>query len=128
MKLIRAAVAAALLAISGAVFYHSATAQVIGSGIRVNPQTGTTYTFLCTPPDNGKLVTFRNAASVAVTLPRASTQCFSTGWYVYVANAGVGAVTITPTTSQIASAASGILTTGSGWMIISDGTNYQVIK
>src|SRR5687768_16636190 len=66
-------------------------------GAVVNAQTGTTYTVLA--KDRGKLVTFTNAAAIAVTLPVASTTAFGADWYVYIQNRGAGAVTITPTTS-----------------------------
>src|SRR6185312_2026867 len=41
----------------------------------VNPQTGTTYTFLAS--DYGQLVTFSNSSSIAASLPQA-TSSFST--------------------------------------------------
>ncbi len=88
----------------------------------VNAQTGTTYTVLST--DIGKLVTFSNAAAIAVTLPVATASGFTAGFWFEVQNLGVGTVTITPTTSTINGAATMVLTTGSGASITSDGTNY----
>lgn len=92
------------------------------SGITTNAQTGTTYTFLA--GDSGKLVTFSNASSVAVTLPQA-TGSFTTGWNVQVTNLGAGTVTITPTTSTIDGAATLTLARYQGATIVSDGTNYS---
>lgn len=93
-----------------------------GSSITTNAQTGTTYTFVA--GDSGKLVTFSNASSVAVTLPQA-TGSFTTGWNVQVTNLGAGTVTITPTTSTIDGAATLVLQTNQGAVIVSDGTNYS---
>ncbi len=113
-----------------ALSYSNAITQttVIGTNLRVNAQTATTYTFLCTPPDNGKLVTFNNSASIAVVLPWAGHTCFRTGWYVYAASIGAGTTTITPATSTIGRASSIALAAGTTYLIISDGTNYQVLK
>jgi hypothetical protein len=94
------------------------------SGITINAQTGTTYTVLST--DQAKLVTHSNAASIAVTLPQA-TGSFTTPFYYYTTNLGVGAVTITPTTSTINGAATLVLNTGESAIIVSDGTNYQIV-
>ena len=89
----------------------------------VNAQVGTTYTVLST--DAAKLVTFSNAASIAVTLPQA-TGSFAGGFAFAVQNLGAGTVTITPTTSTINAAATLVLTTNQGCTIVSDGTNWQV--
>lgn len=92
----------------------------------VNPQTGTTYTFVQT--DCSKLVTFSNASTVAVTLPQAGTAgTFFGGCFIDVQNKGAGTVTITPATSTINGASTLVLTTGQGAHIVSDGTNYQVM-
>jgi hypothetical protein len=91
----------------------------------VNAQTGTTYTFLA--GDNGKLVTFSNAAATAVGLPAASTTGFGAGATIKVTNLGVGIVTITPTTSTINGGSSITLQKGQGVTIISDGTNYETV-
>lgn len=99
------------------------TGTVRGAHVR-NAQTGTTYTVLTA--DRGKLLTFSNAAAVAVTLPQA-TSTFGDGWFVFVKNLGAGTATITPTTSTIGGAASLALTTGQWAMIVSDGTNYNTL-
>lgn len=89
----------------------------------INPQTGTTYTIQAS--DGGQLVTFSNAASVAVTLPQ-GTGNFGAGFAFDVYNKGAGTVTITPTTSTINGASSLAIATNAGCSISSDGTNYQV--
>ena len=96
----------------------------------VNAQTGTTYTFV--DQDGSKLVTFTNAAAVAVTLPQAGgSGLFMNGWYVDVQNKGTTIVTITPTTSTINGASSLALGPGQGCRITSDAVaaatgNYQI--
>lgn len=97
------------------------TGTVRGS-VAVNPQTGTTYTYLT--GDRGKLVTHSNASAIAAALPQA-TGTFPANWYMWVKNKGAGTLTITPTTSTIDGAATLVLTTGQWALIISDGTNYQ---
>jgi hypothetical protein len=89
----------------------------------VNAQTGTTYAL--TTNDYGKLVTFTNAAPVAVTLSSPATAGF-TPWNAYLANLGVGAVTITPSGATINGAASYTVADGNSVWIVSDGTNYQI--
>lgn len=89
----------------------------------VNAQVGTTYTFQAS--DYGQLVTFTNSSPVAVALPQA-TGGFST-YNTYASNLGVGAVTITPTISNINGAASLILQSGQSVQIVSDGTNYKIV-
>lgn len=93
--------------------------------VPVNAQTGTSYTFLS--GDRGKLVTFTNASSVAVTLPQAGAN-FPHGWHAVALNLGAGAVTITPTTSTVNGAASLSLAQGEAVEIVSDGANYKAVK
>lgn len=101
------------------------TSGTISAAELINAQTGTTYTVL--DGDRAKLLTFSNAASIAVTLPQAGlTTTFKTGWFVDVVNLGAGTATITPTTSTINGAATLALLTGQGCRIASDGTNYQI--
>lgn len=87
----------------------------------VNSQTSTTYTIVFS--DCGKLITFSNAISIAVTLPQA-TGSFTTGWTTDIQNLGSGSVTITPTTSTIDGQASVTISAGQGLRIFSNGTNY----
>lgn len=81
--------------------------------------------------DLGLHVTYNRAAGVAVSLPQANsgaitpgTLGFFKGWFCFIYNGGLGAVTITPTTSTILGATSLTLNTNQGVLIVSDGTNY----
>lgn len=90
------------------------------AGEFINSQTGTSYTIV--PADFGKLVSFSNAAAIAVTVPQAQ----GSGVWFDVQNVGAGLVTLTPTTSTINGAASFIIPKGYSARVISDGTNWQV--
>src|SRR5579859_2821827 len=92
----------------------------------VNSQTGVSYTIAAS--DQQKLITFSNAAAIAVTLPQATTTGFGAGTQFHVRNLGLGAVTITPATSTIDGTATLVLVTGQGADIYSDGTNYETQK
>jgi hypothetical protein len=74
---------------------QSAIAEVAAEAVPqvqpINTQTGTTYTFVLT--DIGKLVTFNNAASIAVTVPPASSVAFPAGIRIDCAQLGAGQVT-----------------------------------
>jgi hypothetical protein len=98
----------------------------ISSGHTINAQTGTTYTVPA--KDRGKLVTHSNGSATAVTLPVASATGFGADWSYMTVNLGVGAVTITPTTSTINGAATLVLNQNEGAIIISDGTDYKAIR
>ena len=90
----------------------------------VNPQAGTSYTVQNI--DYGRLVTFNNSGSIAVSLPDPSTAGF-TPFNVYIANIGTGLITVTPTSGTVGGQTSiNIAATQSVWFI-SDGTNYQVV-
>lgn len=95
------------------------------TGLIVNAQTGTSYTYLT--GDYGKLVTHTNAAAIAGTLPQASAT-FPANWFMFVQNRGAGALTITPTTSTIDGAATLVLNQNEGALIVSDGTNYFTMR
>ncbi len=92
----------------------------------VNPQTGVNYAYLT--GDKGKDVTRSNAAAMADTIPQAGSTGFANGWWTSVTNVGGTQLTITPTTSTIEGRASLILGPGQGAKIISDGTNYTIIR
>lgn len=94
--------------------------------VTVNAQVGTSYTIVAA--DRGKLITFNNAAAIAVTLPVATGAGFPTGWSTFISNLGAGTVTLTPTTSTIDSAASLTLSTNGGILLVSDGTNYFTVR
>lgn len=94
----------------------------------VNAQTGTTYTVV--DGDRAKIITLTNAASIAVTLPQAgATSAFQNGWFADFQNISASSiVTITPTTSTIGGAATLRLFPGQGARVVSDGTNYFVVR
>lgn len=110
--------------------------QTVGAGITtnggttlastdvINAQTGTSYTIATT--DAAKLVTTTNAASIAVTLPVATTTGFGAGFGFDLLNkvGAAGTATLTPTTSTIDGAASKTFPPGFSCHITSDGTNY----
>jgi hypothetical protein len=114
----------AAVAVSALSIASNSSGQLVAASVTVNAQTGTTYTVAST--DSHALVTFSNAAAVAVTLPQA-TGSFTSGFYFGAENKGAGLVTITPTTSTINGAATLTVPTNTGCTIVSDGTNYQVI-
>ena len=91
----------------------------------VNAQTGTTYTVANTDcdPAGRKLLTFNNAAAIAVTLPQAGgSGNFLGGCVITVSNVGLGTVTITPTTSTINGATSTVLQPYTGLSIYNDSS------
>lgn len=91
------------------------TTPVLG---QVNNQTDVTYTVQNS--DYGGLITFNNAAPVAVTLNPAVQQF----WFASVENLGAGLVTFTPGTGTVNGFASIQITTGMGGQIFYDGTNW----
>jgi hypothetical protein len=97
-------------------------------GVRgTRPVTGTTDTL--NNSDLGFVVTYSNAAAVAVSLAQAGASgLFLDGWATYVKNKGAGVVTITPATSTIDGAATLVLVQNQGALIWSDGTNYQSFR
>lgn len=66
------------------------TAPVIN--LSLNPQTGTTYTFVL--GDNGKLVTASNASAQTYTIPLNSSVAYATGAQINLIQIGAGQVTI----------------------------------
>lgn len=86
----------------------------------------TTTTYTIGIADQCSLLVFNNASAVAVTLPRKSTN-FPNGFVVGVADLGAGTATVTPTTSTINGTTTAAATTGTGFMIYSDGTNYYTV-
>jgi hypothetical protein len=105
-----------------------ANLAVVGTTLQtsqgINAQVGTSYTVHAT--DEGGLITFNNAASVAVTLPQAGTTGFLAGFSFDAQNLGAGTVTITPTTSTINGAATLTMAQNTGCTVSSDGGNYQI--
>jgi hypothetical protein len=102
----------------------AATGTVRGAHV-INAQTGTTYAVVS--GDRGKHLTLSNAASIAATIAQAGTTGFEDGYFVYLEAIGVGAVTLTPTTSTINGAATLVLDSGMSAVLFSDGTNYRAI-
>jgi len=68
----------------------------------INNQTGTTYTILAS--DLGKIITFDNAASIAVTLP----DTLDTNFQCTIVQIGAGVPTVTPATDTINGAGAGV--------------------
>lgn len=100
------------------------TGTVRGAHV-INAQTGTSYALIAT--DRGKHVTQSNASSSAYTIAQAGSTGFEDGYFTFLENIGVGALTLTPTTSTINGAATLVLDSGMSAIIFSDGTNYRAI-
>lgn len=99
----------------------AATTAIISTPLAagvVNNQTGTTYTVQ--DSDYGGLVTFANAAGVAVTLNLTPRQY----WTGAIENLGPGLVTLTPTTGTVNGMASLMLAANSGLLLYFDGVNW----
>lgn len=58
----------------------------------INPQTGTTYTFVLA--DAGKICEFSNAAAITVTVPPNSSVAFPVGTQIEVTQTGAGKTTL----------------------------------
>jgi hypothetical protein len=67
-----------------------------------NNQVGTTYTIQAS--DNGKILTFNNAASIAVTLP----DTLDTDFQCTIVQIGAGVPTVTPATDTVNGAGTGV--------------------
>jgi hypothetical protein len=65
--------------------------------LALNPQTGTTYTFVLT--DNGKLVTASNSSAQTYSIPTNASVAFPTGTQINIIGIGAGEVTIDAVTS-----------------------------
>ena len=61
--------------------------------VAINAQTGVTYTTVL--PDDGKLITASNAASIALTIPPNSSVAYGIGTQINVMQLAGGVVTIT---------------------------------
>jgi len=68
----------------------------------INNQTGTTYTIVGS--DNGKIITFDNAAPIAVSLP----DTLATAFQCTIVQIGAGVPTVTPNTDTINGAGAGV--------------------
>lgn len=90
----------------------------------VNAQVGTTYTILLS--DYGQLITVTNASPVAVTIPQAASTFVPFNFYM--TNLGAGTITLTPSVGTIDGAANFTLAQNQGVQVVSDGTNWQVLR
>ncbi len=90
--------------------------------IPINAQTGTSYAIVAA--DLGKLVTFKNAAAIAVTLGNA----FPTSWFCRLKNLGAGVVTLTITGATLEGATVIVFPPGAAALIVYDGTNYELLE
>jgi hypothetical protein len=92
----------------------------------VNAQVGTTYSVQGS--DYGQLITFNNAASIAVTIPSPTLVAGFYPFSFYASNVGAGTATLTPTSGTINGSASFAISQGNSAFIIADGTNWQVVS
>ena len=93
--------------------------------IRVNLQTGTTYTPV--PGDRAYLISFSNASAILCTLPDTGLPA---KWWCYIENRGAGALTLDPAGAALLdnSAASLVLISNQGIFLQFDGTNYWTMR
>lgn len=98
-------------------------AVICGATYPIRAVTTTTDTIVAA--DLGKLVTYSNAASIAISVPQATTT-FGAGASFDAQNKGAGVATFTPVTSTVNGAASIALAQNQGCSFVSDGTNWQV--
>jgi hypothetical protein len=76
--------------------------------LTINAQTGTTYTLVLT--DASKLVTFGNAASIALTVPLNSSVAFTTGTQINISQILAGRVTVAGAVGVTVNSALGLKT------------------
>jgi hypothetical protein len=99
-----------------------------GIGIPVSVATKTT-SYAAQNTDNRKHLSFNSGSAVTYGLPAFAANLGSTDWYVSVQNIGAGALTIDPNGNTLDGSASTVtLSTGSGMMIWTDGTNYFSLR
>lgn len=117
-----------------AVSIITSAASPIGS-VTINPQTGTTYTFVAADSFN-TVVTLSNASAIAVTIPTNATTAFPVGTVLNFAQTGAGQVTVSgasgvtitsvgataasPKTRVQYSAGSAIQTSANNWLVVGD--------
>lgn len=78
---------------SGDVLLASELNNMATAMVAINAQTGVTYTTVLA--DDGKLITADNAASIALTIPPASSVAYGIGTQINIMQLGAGTVTIT---------------------------------
>lgn len=102
------------------------TVYGLNASLSVNAQTDTSYAI--TNGDSAHLITFSNGSSIDVTIAQAgAASAFAAGWFAWLLNKGAGTVTLTPTTSTVAGAATLTLATNEFALLVSDGTDYQAV-
>ena len=107
------------------------TSAVGTNNLQVNISMGvravTTTTDTIVSGDCGGLITYNNAAAVAVALPQpALGGNFLAGCPLTVRNYGAGAVTLTPSSSTIGGNASQAVSQNKACLVVSDGSNWQL--
>ncbi len=115
----------AILLLSGCLSAGPVDAQTRISGgqtqMLTNIQTGTAYTIQAS--DCGKLVSFSNSSTVAITIPQAGTT-IPPGCWIELQNTGAATLTITPLVSTIDGSASVQLASGAGMQVIAGSGQY----
>lgn len=91
----------------------------------INEQTSN---YTVQPQDCNKFIVFNSASAVTCTIPNATSLSGGGTFEFGVTNIGSGTVTISPITSTIDGASSIALTTDSGVLIRTDGTNYFTVR
>lgn len=98
--------------------------------LRVNTQTGTSYTAVLT--DRGKLVEFGNAGATTFTIPPNADVAFPIGTVIEWRQYGAGAVTLTPGAGvTLRAPAGGTLVTNGAYSegrLVKRGTNEWVVS
>ena len=107
---------------SGTATLRSLVPQDIYSG--VNVQAGAGYTVLAT--DQGKLITFSNAAVQTILLPATVPTA---GWWVEIENNGNVVAAVSPNGHNLDGATTSVsLGADQGVRIVTDGTNYFTLR
>lgn len=90
-----------------------------------NNQTGTSYTIQRS--DYGGIVTFDNAAAVAVVLNNGTSTTVNNNFWAALENLGAGTVTLTPASGNVNGVASITLATNQGALVYFDGSNWWAL-
>jgi len=101
-----------------------ATQTITATLNKTNNQTGTSYTVQNS--DYAAMVTFNNAAAVAVTLGGDGTGV-GAQWGAYLENLGAGVATLTPASGTINGASHITLVQNQGAIAVYDGTNWWAV-
>lgn len=90
---------------------------------RVNDQ-GSATAYTTQTGDNGALVKFNTGSAVAVSL----NFSVSTPWFTTITNAGVGTITLTPTSGLINGGATFPISGGAFGLVYFDGVNWEAVQ